>query len=177
MKKARVLIDLVLLSILLIGLFYSSSQPYEKQDIRGTIKQYVDAQSLSETLGDLSFHYGGSEISVQEDGVAGFLEFFIRKGTHFITFASICLFVYRVLRHGFSFATTIPWSGFLAVIIALFDEWHQTFTPNRTGMLTDVLLDTTGICTMLVLLFLWNWYVTVPRRGKSSDKSKQVHPS
>jgi VanZ family protein len=152
MKRLRLFIETVLLLGLMLGLFYSSSQPYEQQDMRGTISRYVDVNLLKEKWGHISFQYGRKEISVQESGVAGFIEFFIRKATHFLTFALITLMFYRVFSWFASFQAALPWSGFLSVVCALLDEWHQTFTPDRTGMLTDVLLDTTGIGTMLLFI-------------------------
>jgi hypothetical protein len=151
-KKYRIWIDLMLLGGLLIALSISSSQPYYKQDMRGMIERYVDDEALVERWQDISLQYGGKEISVDETGAAGFIEFFIRKATHFITFAALAWLYYRVVRHKSSFSVALPWSGFLSVITALIDEWHQTYTPGRTGMLADVLLDSAGACTMLLLI-------------------------
>jgi VanZ family protein len=152
LKKYQRWIDLMLLAGLLTALFISSSQPYYKQDMRGMIGRLVDNEAFEKKWQDVSLQYGGKEIRVEETGAAGFIEFFIRKGTHFVTFAALALLYYRVLRHRCSFSAALPWSGFLSVITALLDEWHQTFTPDRTGMLTDVLLDAAGVCTMLLLI-------------------------
>lgn len=160
-------IDVALLLILLIGLFYSSSQPYEKQDIRGSLSQHLNKTELEEKLGDISFRYAGKEISLSSVGVAGFVEFIIRKSTHFLTFAALALMFYRVLRIGLSPAVAFPWSGFLAVFTAILDEWHQTFTPNRTGMVADVLLDTAGIILMLLVIAA---FLFIRKKTKNSHK-------
>jgi lipopolysaccharide export LptBFGC system permease protein LptF len=152
LRRYGFLLDLMLLAGLLAALFISSSQPYYKQDMRGMIDKFIDNEAFEEKWQDISIRYGGKEISVEEAGAAGFIEFFIRKGTHFLTFAALALLYYRVLRRFGPFAAALPWSGFLSLFTALLDEWHQTFTPDRTGMLTDVLLDLTGICTMLLLI-------------------------
>ena len=39
-------------------------------------------------------------------------------------------------------------------LVAGADELHQTFLPNRTGMFSDVLLDTSGAITLQFALFL-----------------------
>ena len=38
------------------------------------------------------------------------------------------------------------------------DEWHQTFIPSRTGMFSDVLIDTSGgvVACLLIWLIFWN---------------------
>ena len=40
------------------------------------------------------------------------------------------------------------------ILVASADEFHQTFLPNRTGSLSDVLLDTAGALTLQLTLFL-----------------------
>jgi len=170
MKRASFFLYAILLLGVLLGLFYSSSQPYEKQDLRGTLSRFLDDDRLQERWGHISFPYGKKEISIEEVGAAGFVEFFIRKGTHFLTFALLTFLLYRLFAHVAPVQTALPWSGFLAVIIAMLDEWHQTFTPNRTGMLTDVLLDTAGICTMLLLVGMR--HKLMRRKRKNRDKNR-----
>ncbi|MET3292728.1 UNVERIFIED_CONTAM: hypothetical protein ABID98_005425 [Brevibacillus sp. OAP136] len=152
--KGSFLIYFALLCIVLGATFYSSSTPYEKQDIRGNIGHVIDAKKASHYLGGISFVYGKKEISIRALGVPGFIEFFIRKATHFLTFALTAFLMYHVLRGWTMPQTALPWSGFLALAAAVLDEWHQSFTPNRTPMLSDVVLDGTGICLMLVMIGL-----------------------
>lgn len=142
----------VLLCLVLAGTFYSSSQPYEKQDIRGKIGQVIDSKQANHVLRGISFVYGKKEISVKSVGAAGLIEFFIRKATHFLTFALLTFLLYQVLRRWALPWTALPWSGFLALAAAVLDEWHQSFTPNRTSMLSDVILDGTAICLILVMI-------------------------
>lgn len=154
MRRYRKVWDYLLLVAILLGLFISSSQPYAKQDMRGTIDKLVDEQSLLDRMGDISIPYAGKEVSLEEKGAAGFIEFFIRKGTHFVVFALLALGWYRVFSHHLSFGQALPWSGFCSVMTAVLDEWHQTFTPDRTGMVQDVLLDASGSVTMLLIIAL-----------------------
>jgi VanZ family protein len=175
MKRLGLFLDTMILLGLLLGLFYSSSQPYYKQDLRGTISRYVDADFLEQKWQHVSFQYAHKEISVEDSGAAGLIEFFIRKATHFVTFAVLAFMFYRLLARFTAYSTALPWSGFLSVLTALLDEWHQTFTPDRTGMLTDVLLDTTGIVTMMILIV----FRRILRRGprKKRDKIRLGQPS
>ncbi|WP_019120267.1 VanZ family protein [Brevibacillus massiliensis] len=147
--------DALLLLLLVVGLFVSSEMPYEKQDLRQTIDKFVDNEQAIQQLGDISFRYGAKEISVENVGVAGFLEFFVRKGTHFTFFALLTFFAFRLLRHVCPAHAALPWSGLFAVVAAVLDEWHQTFTPGRTGMIVDVVLDTAGVMVSLLLIYLF----------------------
>lgn len=152
--KGSFLLYFTLLCIVLGATFYSSSQPYEKQDIRSDINKIVNAKQAGHFLGDISFVYGKKEISVQSLGVSGLIEFLIRKAAHFLTFALIAFLFYHVLRKWVLPSTALPWSGFLGLAAAVLDEWHQSFTPNRTPMLSDVVLDGAGVCLSLVIISL-----------------------
>ncbi|EST53669.1 membrane protein [Brevibacillus panacihumi W25] len=156
MRSFGFLLHSLLLAAVLIGLFISSSQPYADQDMRGTISKVVDERNWEERLQDITLQYSGREISIEEKGTAGFLEFFLRKGVHFATFAFLAYCWYRVLRYRLAFSTALPWSAFLSLLVAVLDEWHQTFTPDRVGVVQDVLLDLSGSLTMLACICLAN---------------------
>lgn len=154
MRNIRFVLDVGLVVLIVIGLYISSSQPYQKQDIRGSIERFLGGGQIEQQFDGFSLRYAGKEISSETVGFAGFVEFFIRKGTHFLTFGCLALFLYRLLRHFFPPSVAIPWTGFTGIGIAALDEWHQTLTPGRTGMVADVLLDTSGIIVALLLIGL-----------------------
>lgn len=159
-------LHIMLLAAMLVGLYISSSQPYEDQNMRGSISDMVDEGKWKERLQDVKLEYGGREISLDERGTAGVIEFFVRKGVHVVTFAALALLWYLVLRHWLAASAALPWSGFLSVMTAVLDEWHQTFTPNRTGLVHDVLLDACGIVAMMVLIGLSNMWSGKKKRDK-----------
>lgn len=159
-------IPLLLLVGLLSVLFFSSSQPYHEQDMRGSIKRYVNEQAIRDRFGDVSFHYGSVEVNIERQGVAGFVEFFIRKGVHLVTFMALAYILYRVFIVFLSFSASVGWSGYTATAIAVLDEWHQSFTPDRTAMVTDVLLDSTGVLVTILLLLAFR------RKGSRSSTRK-----
>jgi VanZ family protein len=40
-------------------------------------------------------------------------------------------------------------------LVASCDEWHQTYLPNRTGSVWDVLLDCCGAITLQLLVYIY----------------------
>ena len=77
------------------------------------------------------------------------LELLLKKGAH--------LGVYAVLAILLAYAIAVPRYGrrvafALAVLYAISDEFHQSFTPGRTPHAADVLIDAAGA--------LWGLYVT-----------------
>jgi VanZ family protein len=91
----------------------------------------------------------------------------IRKTGHFLGYGTLGLswlraFLYRwmaLLRHR---SATIwrRWSLQMAIcctaLVVSLDEVHQSYIPDRTGVVTDVLLDTSGALAMC-LLFAVFW--------------------
>ena len=83
---------------------------------------------------------------------------YLRKGGHFIGYGLIGLAWLR------AWWFTMPHSRFLTdfvlamlgtAAIASSDEWHQSFLPNRTSSVWDVLLDCTGALTLQLIVYVY----------------------
>ena len=84
-----------------------------------------------------------------------------RKTCHLTEYAILGGLVWRAVRRPMK-SNPRPWrwdeAGLaLAVVFAYAasDEFHQIFVPNRTALVSDVLIDTSGGVTGLLLLWLW----------------------
>jgi VanZ family protein len=138
-------------------LFFSSATPYEKQDIKPFLSDFIDFSFLEPYLSWISFHYHQSEVSTVALGVHGFIEFFIRKAAHFGSFFMLMILFYV------AFHKTVSWylqkklvvSFSFTVAYAIIDEIHQGFTPNRTPYYGDVLIDGFGALVALLILLFW----------------------
>ncbi|MGD0761516.1 MAG: VanZ family protein [Candidatus Sulfotelmatobacter sp.] len=90
------------------------------------------------------------------------VHFFIRKGGHIFGYGLLSLLLFRAWRETLplpgSANWTVRWAN-LAVLgtmlVASLDEYHQSFNPERTGSVRDVILDTCAGITVQILLFLW----------------------
>ena len=141
--------------LLMFFIFFASSQPYEKQDVKPLLSKIVNEEYVKENFSHTKFHYDGHEISIRSKGVSGFIEFFIRKAAHLTEYACLGFLLLRAF-----YATTIL-KRKVAVIITLLisfiyacsDEFHQMITPHRTPLFTDVMLDSLGVFIGM-LLFL-----------------------
>jgi len=96
---------------------------------------------------------------------------YIRKSGHFLGYGVIGLTWLRAWR------MTLPKAQFLtdAVLallgtglLASWDEWHQSFLPNRTSSPWDVLLDCSGALLMLWMAFV-SRQIHRPRESMQSD--------
>lgn len=126
-------------------IFYSSSQPYDQQDIRPFLSSTFNLSWVSTLFSFVSFQYAGSEISVAALGETGFLEFFIRKAAHFFVYFVLGILFYRAFLHTLRKKNHLFIISLYATILyAATDEFHQSLTINRTPLIQDVLIDLSG---------------------------------
>ncbi|MFG6147955.1 VanZ family protein [Halobacillus sp. B23F22_1] len=158
-------------SLLWMGMiYYSSSTPYEKQDVRPLLGSWFNLSWLTPFVEGITFTYHNQEVSVAAQGIEGFIEFFIRKGAHIGVFFILTLLLYTALRHSFRKGKrlcAIAW--FLTLFYAVFDELHQGLTPNRTPYVGDVVLDALGGSMAVLAIFLWEKRITDEKRSLISN--------
>ncbi len=134
-------------------IFYSSSQPYENQDIKPFLNDNIPVQWAGDVFGVVKFNYAGEEISVDALGEARFVEFFIRKGAHVSVYSILAILLIRALYRSYGrLLLSIGLSLLLSVLYAGSDEIHQGFTPNRSPHLEDVFLDVFGAIIGTVII-------------------------
>lgn len=142
----------LLLIVLAIGLIsFLSSMPYEDQTIVPELQTILANEPFKEQLSMLEFTYWDRTISVEERGYFYFVEFLIRKGAHFFGYGlvGVVLFLfYRKIR----WYLPSMWAILSVFIIASVDEIRQRFTPGRTGIFDDVIIDTVGAITCIFLI-------------------------
>ena len=82
----------------------------------------------------------------------------LRKSGHFIGYGLIGLAWLRAWRMTYP-RLRFPAFAALALLgtglLASWDEWHQSFLPNRGSSPWDVLLDCCGASVLIVLTYLW----------------------
>ncbi|MFB4166120.1 VanZ family protein [Alteribacillus sp. JSM 102045] len=93
MNPARKIMYTLPLLLLMGTIAVASSMPYEQQDLRGYI-QLLPLEWFENIAGGISFTYSSGIVSIEEKGTAGFIEFFIRKGTHFVIYFSMAVLGY-----------------------------------------------------------------------------------
>lgn len=84
------------------------------------------------------------------------LNHFIRKAAHFTayTFLGICSYTFFYFSGIRLWKAVFPPAVILCAAYAVFDELHQFFTPGRSLMITDMLLDTAGSVFGIVLAMI-----------------------
>ena len=86
------------------------------------------------------------------------VHFLVRKTAHFTEYALLALLTARAFRTSLRASLSRHWwlaSFALVAVVALSDEYHQSFVPSRTASIYDSLLDMTGGATALACTALW----------------------
>ena len=129
--------------------------------------EYLSAQNTGSVLYDLLTRLFG-EINFYE-----FLYWhhLLRKTGHVVGYGMLGLLLLRgfqaTLAHRGRWigrAAVFAWLG--AAFVAAMDEWHQSFIPSRTGVFSDVLLDSAAGLTALILA-----YFALRRGARTADEA------
>lgn len=96
-----------------------------------------------------------------DEATVQLLRFVIRKMAHLSEYAILATFIWRALAYGTIQSQTIVWTGRRAILTwviatayAASDEFHQSFHPSRVGSPVDVLIDSCGAASALIVIYL-----------------------
>lgn len=79
------------------------------------------------------------------------LSLIVRKLAHFIEYTILGILVYNLI---YSYNKKIYLSIIICIIYSISDEVHQLFVPGRSCQITDILIDSTGSVTGIILLYI-----------------------
>jgi VanZ family protein len=98
----------------------------------------------------------------------GLFDTLLKKGGHFLGYAFLSLAYLYALPQQWSLRTRGLVAVVLAVLYALSDEYHQSFTPGRRPSLLDVGIDTLGAATAMLLVARYS-----PNSNSKSSSSSE----
>ncbi len=107
----------------------------------------------------------------------------IRKTGHFVGYGLVSLgffegwratFKGRARSRGWLFALVAPLAMISTLSLASWDEWHQSFLPDRTSKISDVGIDFSGavvahLILLLILVLIWR-----VRAARAKAPTRQV---
>jgi len=156
---ARIVFCILSVAIM-ITIFYLSSQ---------------DATKSSETSGFFTnfilhhFIKGYDSFTLErQKEVHDLVSHIVRKCAHFSAYASLgfCTSFAVGKRKLFSFGSLISWG--ICILYACSDEYHQSFVPGRSCELRDVIIDSSGALTgLLVSMIMMLIIAKISSRKKS----------
>jgi len=84
----------------------------------------------------------------------------LRKTGHIVGYFTLSVLLFRSWRATFPRLTTrwcLQWATVALLstsLVAMLDEWHQSFLPSRTGTFRDAILDSTAGLVAQIALFV-----------------------
>lgn len=144
--------------VIMVIVFISSSMTYKEQSLVPVFSHFTgffDWIGSLPLINKIRFQYGDVIVSFEEGERIAAVEFFIRKGAHFLTFFMIGFFWCR----GLILSKTKIWisvlvSTIIGVSYAGFDEFHQGITGGRTPLMLDAVLDSFGAIVGVTVAYL-----------------------
>jgi VanZ family protein len=147
----------IVIAFVIMGvLFYSSSQTYAQQSQIGLLHKLLASEPFKKNMMDISFVYNKETISIHNLGYFKFVEFFIRKAAHFTTYFILGGSWFLGLRgrvKAYFLTAFVSWQA--ATGYAGMDEFHQMVTGGRSPLFQDVMLDSSGALTAIVIALLF----------------------
>ena len=143
-------------------IFWQSSMPYQRQDIRPVLAAHLHLNQME--IPHVDFHYDHEHVTWAKP--YNMIEFFIRKGGHVFEYAILTfLWIQTLLTTSLRRSSVFLLGIVLSLLYAGTDEWHQWFVIGRTGHLIDVVgPDLAGMLFMALICFLLG---NGRKRGKS----------
>ncbi|MGX7173420.1 VanZ family protein [Enterococcus ratti] len=146
---------LIIALLVVVFLFYSSSQTYGQQSQVSRIEEWFPNHPFNQALSNIRFTYGDGIVSIDHLGYGKFIEFFLRKGAHFGTYfilgGSLFFGVYPKMKIWW-LTSILAWLS--ATGYAGLDEFHQMLTGDRSPLFQDVMLDSVGALTAIILCLI-----------------------
>ena len=135
MRNKREISYWILLIIWMIGIFIMSNEPASISD------------SQSSGVIDML-----SRIGVDMNNIFGQLaNFLVRKCAHFLEYMILALLVFNVLKLYFNIKQVVTITIAFVFLYACSDEIHQLFVLGREGAIRDVIIDTCGGITLVLI--------------------------
>lgn len=102
-------------------------------------------------------------------------EHIVRKLAHFSIYAILGMLLMGLastyeIKNKWQIGTSLT----VGILYAGLDEFHQSFIPGRTAMVLDVLIDTAGIITGILIIFIITKIYNNYKRNKRTSKYDNI---
>lgn len=97
---------------------------------------------------------------------------YIRKTGHFVGYFTLSVLLFRAWKATLPSASIwqLRWAAIaflMSAFVGSMDEFHQTFLPSRTGLVSDAVLDSTAALIAQIVIFLV-LYVARPKTRREA---------
>ncbi len=142
--KKKVIIGIILSIIWMIVIFLFSSKSSLELDLKNnfivkTIINIIDKDFDMHTIDE-------------KNEIISNVSFYVSKTAHFIEYGILSIFLFFAFAFIKKYSLRYFFMLIISFLYALSDEYHQTFSQGRTPRLQDVLIDTLGALTFILII-------------------------
>ena len=170
-KRVAVVIILIILALLwILGIYKLSSMNTSNSNGKssGIIGVFIeDTLEVTNKYGITNSHPDDEKL----EKASVLLNAPLRKVVHasvYFVLACVIIFVTNYLFYNKRYLLSAIITVVLIILLAGFDEFHQTFVDGRTGSIKDVLIDTVG--GMVGVIFYGSYYYVYKKGYKRGIK-------
>lgn len=167
LQKIWVRILLTVLTVtMMVLIFCFSTEPAERSD---QTSGHFARQVIHRVYPDYESYSQERKHSIYDR-----IQHLVRKAAHFTEFAILGILLRLCVESWFGPGKWLPLTAWAAgTLYAGTDELHQLMTDGRSGQWTDVLLDSSGVLTGVVLTTFILWLIVRRIKRKEQDKTCQ----
>ena len=146
--------------LLMILIFYFSQQPV-------TISNNLSTRITERIIQTIGIIVPIGDVPVEK------LNHIVRKNAHFFLYFSLGIFVLTALKKsGIKGYHNLYIAFFLCIIYTISDEVHQLFVTGRGAQVKDVLIDSTGAATGIMVATIIGLFIS--RTNGTTKPSKKI---
>lgn len=162
MKKTLPWIGFVLTICWMGVIFYFSSRTSGEIDVeKGFIMDICKALYGNDRLNSLPDN--------EKNRVLSNMSFIISKCAHYLEYGVLSLFIFIACINFKKYNIRFIVCMIISILYAISDEYHQSFTSGRYPRLLDVIYDSMGALTMVLMIVLILNICNIIRIGKKND--------
>lgn len=162
MKKYIPIIGFILVILWMLVIFFFSAQSGEY--VGGTSKAITNFV-IDTFIGN---KYNSFSIEEQQK-IVTYISYFIAKLAHFCEYGILCYFCFLVFIRLKKYNLRYIISILVCFLYAISDECHQMMSNGRTPRVLDVLIDSLGAITMVLVIELFITIRHMIRIGRKND--------
>jgi VanZ family protein len=143
-------ITTVLLLIWMGFIFYNSATPGTASNNRSNeiVNSIINSKNLIEGKSTQKSNLTSFNYKLQK------LNYFLRKNAHALEYLTLAMLVeFFFSSFNLKGKNIIIYIMFICLLYAVLDEFHQSFVPGRTSLVSDVLIDFSGSMLGIILYF------------------------
>ena len=159
----RILLTILTIAVMLLIFLFSTETAERSDETSGHLSKLVISMVYP------NFHTYSEE---RQRTLFDEVQFSVRKAAHFSEYLMLGLLLRLCLESWFGNRKELfvsSWAG--GTVYACTDELHQLLTDGRSGQWTDVLIDSSGVLTGVLISSLVLMYIRRKAKGKKGSET------